>query len=89
MCTHPADAQDHSYRLKVNKSTELTTSEYVSQYTGYKLNNVWSGLKHLGTHEYVGEPLVDVVDRITKGTVTSVKSQAQHGSCSAQVSDHG
>ena len=24
-------------------------------YTGYKPNNVWSGLKHLGTHE-LGDP---------------------------------
>ena len=27
-------------------------------YTGYKPNNVWSGLKHLGTHEHgeCGDP---------------------------------
>ena len=28
---------------------DLTTSEFVSRYTGYKLNNVWSGLKSTHT----------------------------------------
>merc|ERR1711991_17214 len=70
-----------TYRLKVNKFADLTTSEFVSQYTGYKPNNVWSGLKHLGTHGYVGEPLADAVDWTTKGAVTPVKNQGQCGSC--------
>merc|ERR1712136_645191 len=54
---HTTNAQNLSYRLKVNEFADLTTSEFVSQYIVYKPNNVWSGLKHLGTHEYVGEPL--------------------------------
>ena len=29
----------------------------VSRCAGYKPNNVLSGLEHLRTHEYVGEPL--------------------------------
>ena len=32
-------------------------SEFVSEYTGYQANIVWSGREHLGTHEYVDEPL--------------------------------
>merc|ERR1711991_525744 len=67
---HTTNAQNLSYRLKVNEFADLTTSEFVSQYTGYKPQNVWSGLKHLGTHEYVGEPLADAVDWTTKGAVT-------------------
>merc|ERR1712012_1371216 len=59
---HTTNAQNLTYRLKVNEFADLTTSEFVSQYTGYKPQNVWSGLKHLGTHEYVGEPLADAVD---------------------------
>merc|ERR1712227_541260 len=59
---HTTNAQNLTYRLKVNEFADLTTSEFVSQYTGYKPQNVWSGLKHLGTHEYVGEPLADTVD---------------------------
>ena len=30
----------------------LTTSEYLSRYTGYKPNNVWSDLKHVRAHEH-------------------------------------
>ena len=78
---HTTDAQNLSYRLKVNEFADFTTSEFVSQYTGYKPNNVWSGLKHLGTHEYVGEPLADAVDWTTKGAVTPVENQGQCGSC--------
>ena len=40
------NAQNLSYSFKVNEITALTTSESVSRYTGYKRNNVWSGLKH-------------------------------------------
>merc|ERR1712064_139325 len=78
---HTTNAQNLSYRLKVNEFADLTTSEFVSQYTGYKPSNVWSGLKHLGTHGDVGEPLADAVDWTTKGAVTPVKDQGQCGSC--------
>ena len=36
--------------------------------------------QHLGTHEYVGEQLVDAVDWITTGAVAPVKNHGQHGS---------
>ena len=32
--------------IAVNEFADLTTSEFVSRYTGYEPNNVWSGLKH-------------------------------------------
>ena len=51
-------------RLKdlVNEFAASTTSESVSRYTGYKPNDVWKGLKHVGTREYVDQSLVDAVD---------------------------
>ena len=33
------NAQNLSYRLKVNELVDLTTCEVVSRYTGYKLNH--------------------------------------------------
>ena len=54
---HTTNAQNLSYRLKVNEFTALTTSESVSGCSGHKHkrfepNNVWSDLKHVGTHEH-------------------------------------
>ena len=40
-----------------------------------------SGLEHMRTREYVGEPLVDDEDQTTKGAVTPVKKQEQCGLC--------
>ena len=47
------ESKNLSYSLKVNEFAALTISEFVSQYNGYKPNNVWSGLKHLRAHEHV------------------------------------
>ena len=46
--------------MKVKELADLTTSEFVSEYTEDKPNIVWSGRKHLETHEYVDEPLDQV-----------------------------
>ena len=43
--------------MKVNEFANLTTSEFVSEYTEEKPNTVWSGRKHLEPHEYINEPL--------------------------------
>ena len=50
---------------------------------GYKLNNVLSGLKHLRTHECVGQPLVNVVDWTVMRALTPVKDRKQHDLCRA------
>ena len=46
--------------MKVNEFADLASSEFVSEYTEDKPNIVWSGRKHLETHEYVDEPLDQV-----------------------------
>ena len=46
--------------MKVNEFADLTSSELVSEYIEDKPNIVWSGRKHLETHEYVDEPLDQV-----------------------------
>ena len=48
---------------------------------GYKINNMLSGLKHLRTHECVGQPHVNVVDWTAMAAVTPVKNREQYDSC--------
>ena len=43
--------------MKVN---EFADCEFVSEYTDDECNIVWSGRKHLGTHEHFDEPLDQV-----------------------------
>ena len=49
--------EDFSRGIKVNEVADLTTSEFVSEYPEENPNIVWSGRKHLETHEYINEPL--------------------------------
>ena len=42
--------------VQVNEFADLTSSEFVSDYTEDKPNIVWSGRKHFETYEYVDEP---------------------------------
>ena len=66
-----------SYRLKVNESADLAICEFASWYPGGKHSNVLSDLKHLGSHEYIGQPPVNVMDWTIKGVVTPVKNREQ------------
>ena len=51
---------DLSRGMKVNEFADLTTSEFVSEYPEENPNIVWSGRKHLETHEYINQPLDQV-----------------------------
>ena len=51
--TPTTNAQNISYSFGVNEFAALTICELMSWSTGYKLNHVWSGLKHFRIHEYV------------------------------------
>ena len=46
--------------MMVNEFADLTTSEFVSEYTEEKSNTVWSVRRHVETHEYIDEPLDQV-----------------------------
>ena len=46
--------------MKANEPADLTTSEFVSEYPEENPSIVWSGPKHLETHEYINEPLDQV-----------------------------
>ena len=46
----------------------LRNNETVSRYIGYKAHNVWSGSKHLESHEYIGQPLLYAVVLTTETT---------------------
>ena len=48
---------------------------------GFQHSNVLSGLKHLGTHEYDGQPPVEVVDWTLMKAVTPVKNWERCDSC--------
>ena len=52
--------KDLSRGMKVNEFAYLTTSEFVSEHPEENPNIVWSGRKHLETHEYINEPLDQV-----------------------------
>jgi len=77
---NPTNTRNLSFSLKVTEFADLQNSEFVSQHRGYKPSNVWSGLKHLGIHECVGQPLLDAVDWTTKGPMKPVKNQVSCGS---------
>ena len=51
---------DLSRGMKVNEFADLITSEFVSEYPEENPDIVWSGGKHLETHEYINEPLDQV-----------------------------
>ena len=46
-----ASAQNPMYRFTANEFADLSTSEFVSVDFERQPNKVWSGLKHLGTHD--------------------------------------
>ena len=51
---HVSSAQNPMYRLKVNEFAVLSTSEFLSPWILCVSPTMWSGLKHLGTHDLSG-----------------------------------
>ena len=52
--------KDLSRGVKVNEFADLTTSEFEPEHPEENTNIVWSGRKHLKTHENINEPLDQV-----------------------------
>merc|ERR1712113_483057 len=79
---YDTNAQELPYKLGVNAFADLTSDEFVSQYTGLKQPAApWGDLPYLGRHNYSGAALAASVDWTSKGAVTPVKNQGQCGSC--------
>merc|ERR1712176_1438445 len=79
---YDTNAQELPYKLGVNAFADLTSDEFVSQYTGLKQPaEMWGSLPNLGRHNYTGAALPASVDWTSKGAVTPVKNQGQCGSC--------
>ena len=54
---------------------------FCHKYSGFKPGIVWSDLKHLGTLEYVGQPLLEAVDWLKQCAVTHGKELGPCDSC--------
>jgi len=78
------NAKGLSYQLGVNEFTDMTPDEFALTHFGLKKpagDLLWSGLPYLGQHQRSNITLAESVDWTTKGAVTTVKNQAQCGSC--------
>ena len=49
-----SNARNLSFLFMVTEFADLKNCEFMSRLAGYKSSNVWSDLKHFGSHEYVG-----------------------------------
>nr|XP_043636238.1 low-temperature-induced cysteine proteinase-like [Erigeron canadensis] len=78
---------DHSYKLGLNKFSDLTVEEYRMGYTGVKkidMNRKMKNNNNVKSDRYLvksGDVLPDSVDWRTKGAVAAVKDQGSCGSC--------
>ncbi|XP_043712590.1 cysteine proteinase RD21A-like isoform X1 [Telopea speciosissima] len=77
------NAENHTYKLGLNRFADLTNEEYRAMYLGTKIDPK-RRLSRTKSDRYafrVGDSLPDSVDWRTKGAVVSVKDQGQCGSC--------
>merc|ERR1719383_463832 len=77
--TRETNAPNLTYTLCT--SSLILRSESLPQPMGLVPSNLRSGLPHWKMHEYDGAPLGSSVDWTAQGVVTSVRNEAQCGSC--------
>eukprot|EP00927_Polykrikos_kofoidii_P055039 TRINITY_DN49355_c0_g1_i1.p1 TRINITY_DN49355_c0_g1~~TRINITY_DN49355_c0_g1_i1.p1 ORF type:complete len:367 (+),score=47.08 TRINITY_DN49355_c0_g1_i1:115-1101(+) len=76
------NAKGHSYRLGLNRFSDLTREEFAHHFAGSKIpTNVYGDLPNWGNHTWDGTPLPAAFDWTTRGAVTPVKDQKDCGSC--------
>ena len=60
------NVRDLSLQLGMTEFLDKQNNEFLFWYTGYNRGIVWSGLKRLGTHEFVIQPMLSAVFWVPK-----------------------
>ncbi|KAF7849059.1 hypothetical protein BT93_L1286 [Corymbia citriodora subsp. variegata] len=77
-------AANRTYKVGLNKFSDLTNEEFVAAYTGYKLpsSSTRRNSSQVNSFKYQGsDSIPESVDWVKKGAVNPIKNQERCGSC--------